>query len=140
MAQKRMAIVIREAAFDRILTPLAFAWLGAASDMQVDLLFVNWAVRVLKKGEAEKLSVSAEHIEQDAWLRQQVASAGLPTNVYEIIKAIKETGRARLYACSLAAQIFDVNAETLIPEADGIIGATSFVLENMATADVTMTF
>lgn len=140
MTPKRMAIVIREAAYDRILTPLAFAWLGAASDIQVDLLFVNWAVRALKIGEAEKLRVSAEHIEQDAWLRQQVAAAGMPTSVYDILRALKETGRVRLYACSLAAQIFDVTSETLVPEADGILGATTFVLEHMAPADITMTF
>lgn len=137
---KKVAIVVRDAEYDKILTPLAFAWLAASSDAEVDLLFVNWAARAVLKGEAEKLTVSAEHAEQEAWLKAQVAKAGLPTSVADIIRAIKATGRARIYVCSLAAHVFDVKEEDLLPEVDGIMGATAFLLEKAAQADVNMEF
>lgn len=135
-----MTIIVRDAAYDKILTPLAFAWLAAASDTEVDMLFVNWAARAMVQGEAEKLQVSAEHIEQDAWVKSQVARAGLPSNLYDIIRAIKETGQVRMYVCGLAAQVFDVNEQNVVPEVDGIVGATSFLFEKVQHADINMTF
>ena len=130
---ERLAIIIRDDAYDRVLTPLAFAYLGAASGVEVDLLFVNWAVRLLSTG-GEPAPVGGGHAGTDDWLRRQVAKAGLPTDVREILQALKATGRVRLYACSLAAQIFEVSEADLIPEADGIVGATWFLEEKASRA------
>ncbi len=132
---KSMAIVLRDDSYDKILTPLSFAYLQAAEGTQVDMLFVNWAVRALTEEGARALKVDGQHADQDGWLRQQVAKAGLPPDIYDIIKAIKNTGHVKLYACSLAATIFDVNKDNLIPEAEDIVGASWFLHEKAAQAD-----
>ncbi|GCC10968.1 hypothetical protein IPdc08_01010 [archaeon] len=135
----KLAIIVREDAYDRILTPLSFAYLGVASDMEVDMLFVNWAARVLTKGGAENLKVSKEHEGSDEMVKAKVAEAGLPTDIYEIIKALKATGKVRMYVCSLAASIFGVTRENLVPEAEDIVGATWFLLEKAEKADTVLT-
>jgi len=69
-----------------------------------------------------------------------VAKAGLPAEIPDLIRALKETGKVNFYACSLAATIFGVNEDNLMPEASGIVGASWFINEKAANADHTQYF
>lgn len=132
---KKLAIVIRDDEYDKILTPLAFAYLEASEGAEVDILFVNWAVRALTEEGAKEIKVGAAHADKDAWVRERVANAGLPNDINTLLKAIKDTGDVRFYACSLAANIFEVGEDNLIPEVEGIVGASWFLNEHMVGAD-----
>lgn len=132
---EKLAIVIRDDEYDKILTPLAFAYLEAAEGAEVDILFVNWAVRALTEDGAQKIKVGASHADKDSWLRERVTSAGLPNDINALLKAIKETGSVRFYACSLAANIFEVDENNLIPEAEGIVGASWFLNDKVLSAN-----
>ncbi len=132
---KSMAIVVREDSYDKILTPFAFAYLQASEGCEVDMLFVNWAVRALTEEGAKAIRIQGDHAKDDAWVRKQVANAGLPSEIPDLIKALKETGKVNFFACSLAASIFGVNEDNLMPEASGIVGASWFVNEKAANAD-----
>jgi peroxiredoxin family protein len=137
---QRLALVVREDAYDRVLTPLAFAWLAASAGTQVDILLVNWAARLVLPGVAERLAVSPGHAAEQEWLRSQVAAAQLPTNIADLLATLHRTGRVRIWVCSLAAQIFGVQKERALPVLEDIIGATTFLYEYAAKADLTMTF
>jgi peroxiredoxin family protein len=137
---KSLAIIVRESSYDRVLTPLAFAYLAAASDVKVDVLFVNWAVRVVMQGESEKLPMSAEHADELQYVRDQVAGAGLPPDIPDIIAAIKGTGNVNLYVCSLAAKIFGATPENVLPQVDDIVGATWFLSDKAKSADLLQCF
>ncbi len=132
---KKLAIIVRDDAYDRLLTPLAFAYGAAASGVGTDFLFINWAVRLMF---ADGEPAPVTHTGQDAWLKERVAKAGLPAEIRDIIRALKATGIVRFHACSLAVQIFDMDTKKLIPEADGIVGSTWF-LEEKASAEGTHT-
>lgn len=132
---KSLAIVVRDDGYDKLLTPLAFAYLQASEGTQVDMLFVNWAVRALTPEGARDQHIQGEHADQDAWVRQQVGKAGLPTDIYDVIQALQSTGNVNFYACSLAASIFEVNEDNLMPEASGIVGASWFLNEKAAKAE-----
>lgn len=132
---KSMAIVVRDDSYDKILTPLAFAYVTAVEGTQVDILFVNWAVKALTAEGAAALRIDGRHSADEDMVRAGVAKAGLPTEVYELIKALKATGTVNFYACSLAGAIFGVNAGNLIPEASGIVGAAWFLNEKAVKAD-----
>lgn len=131
----KMAIVVRDDSYDKILTPLAFAYLTASEGVQVDMLFVNWAVRALTEEGAREIKVDGRHAEDDAWVRERVAAAGLPNDINELLKALKETESVNFYACSLAASVFGVEEKDLIPEASGIVGAAWFINDKAAKAD-----
>lgn len=132
---KSLAIVVRDDAYDKILTPLAFAYLTASEGTQVDMLFVNWAVKALTVEGAQGLRIDGRHAADEARVREGVAKAGLPTDIYEVIKALKSTGCVNFYACSLAAAIFGVDQTNIIPEADGIVGAAWFLNDKAAKAE-----
>lgn len=135
-----LAIVVRDDGYDKILTPLAFAYLTASEGTQVDMLFVNWAVKALTEDGCKALKIDGQHAGQDAHVREMVGKAGLPPDIYDIIQALKATGNVNFYACSLAASIFGVDETNLIPEAEEIVGAAWFLNEKAMKADLCQYF
>lgn len=135
-----LAVVIRDDAYDKVLTPLAFAYLGTAVYDEVDLLFVSWSARLMTEMGLREAKVSADHAGTDVAVKEGVRSAGLPDDLYEIIKAMKASGKVNFYLCSLAGQVFKVTKEEAIPELNDVVGATWFLTEKAGKAEVFMQF
>lgn len=131
----RLAIVIRDDAYDRLLTPLTFAWVMAGEGAEVDILFVLWAARVLTPEGLQTLKVDANHAAEQTWLRERLAGDGGPVGIHDYIRMLKATGRVRFYACRLAAATFGVDHDNLIAEADGIVDSSWFLTEKAIQAD-----
>jgi len=132
---KRLAIVIRDDAFDRLYTPLTFAYVAASRGIEVDILFVLWAVRVLTVEGAKSAKIDTQHAQEDEWFREKLRSDGDPSTIHEFLQALKETGKVRFYGCSIAASTFGVHPSQLVPEAEGIADALWFVEEKALRAD-----
>ena len=60
---QKLVIVVRDDAYNNLLTPLMFAYVQARRCVQVDMPFVLWAVRALTENGAAALKI-------DPWLRQ----------------------------------------------------------------------
>lgn len=132
---KRMAIIIRDDGYDRLYTPLTFAYVAAKEGVEVDILFVLWAVRVLTEKGAKSVRIDRQHAAEEEWFKDRVRRDGDPLEIYDFIKLVKQTGHVRFYGCRLAAATFDVDESNLIPEADGIVDSLWFLEEKAIKAD-----
>src|SRR5690606_30748006 len=110
---KSMAIIVRDDGYDRLLTPLTFAYVQASQGVKVDMLFVLWAARVLTHEGVRSVRIDGRHAPEEAWLRDRLASDGDPVEILDFLRILKKTGNVSLYACKLAAGTFRVTKDNL---------------------------
>ena len=105
-------------------------------DWEAHLYFTFWGLRILQKGEMDKVGVDSTYKNLEDNLRKRLEEMKYPTPS-QMLKQMKASGRLFIYACTPSMDMLNFKKEDLIPEVDKLVGAAQF-LEIAADTDVTL--
>jgi peroxiredoxin family protein len=134
----RMALVVKSDSFEDLLLALSWAGIGADSEMNVTLFFTNRAARRLHRDGFADIAQAVPGDTVGELFIDRSEQMGF-TDLQQLLRQVKETGRVRVYVCSRGARIFDLRPDTLLPEVDSVMGTASFLLNEAQGADILMT-
>ncbi|WP_319238013.1 hypothetical protein [uncultured Propionivibrio sp.] len=121
-----LALLICSPGIDRpegFVTPLIHAIAARALDIRVEIHFAGPAVRLLAEGAADALYPTPAREKSLGDFLREASGSG-----------------ASLLACSMARANWLAADATLIPECDGMVGATAFVVRSFEPGWKTMVF
>lgn len=134
MADK-MCVTVMSGSVDR-LVGLAILVSGAVGmDMDVELFLQLWGVHAFKKEVINKNMNLSEFSEMGEAVAKRLNELNLPT-WFELLKQAKELGNVKIYACSTAVKVWNVELNDL-EMVDEIIGAGEWI-EKMRDAKITL--
>ena len=134
----RLALVVKSDAFEDILLALSWAGIAAESEMDVCLFFTNRAARRLHRDGFADIAQPAPDDPVGALFIDRAEQMGF-TDLRDLLRQVKATGRVRIYVCSRGARIFDLRPDTLLPEVDSVLGTATFLLNEARNADILLT-
>lgn len=136
---EKVAILFREGTFDSLVTGLNFASAAASAGLKVRLFFSDWAAEKLRKDKVNEVNLPTSHSHRREWYESKIKESGFP-GIRQMLSQIKELTDAKIYVCSLAANLWSLNEENIIPEVDEITGILSFLAEDLIDANVVISF
>ena len=136
---KSLALIASRGSFNSLVQVLTLAMAAVGSGISVRLFVRDEAVlKVTKKGVVE-INLSDAYRGDETAVRDRVERQGL-ADVPALLREMKELGDLKVYVCSSSLLIAGASAEDLIPEVDGVLGLTAFLLEDLASADRVLSF
>ena len=131
---ERLAIIVKSDGYEDILLALSFAGIAASAGTSVVLFFTNRGARRLKIGGFDDIE------ETDAVGAQFIDGArSLGFDLPRMLAEVKASGSVRIFLCSRGARIWDIDADSMAPEVDSIMGTTTFLLEEARRAQTVLT-
>ena len=134
---KKLAILAASGTTNAMAQLMNLVMAAVASQIAVRVFFRDAAVLKLTKDGAATMNLSAEWQPRAAAITAQLKAHKLD-NLPALIRDVKSLGDAKFYACSSSLSLAGLDAKQLLPEIDAVRGLTSFLLEEMATADQVM--
>jgi peroxiredoxin family protein len=134
-----LAVIVSRGDFNSVVQVATLLMSAVGSGIAVRVFFRDEAIYKITRAGASEMNLSAGYRGREAEVYQNLERQGL-ADLPELFRMVKETGDARLYACSSSMAICGVTAAELRPEIDGVRGLTAFLLEDIAKADRVLTF
>ncbi len=128
-------MIVKSDGFEDILLALSFAGIAASAGKTVSMFFTNRAARRLKTGGFDDI----EHSDPvgDAFI-DGARAIGF-TDLHQMMVDVKASGAVRVFLCSRGARIWDIDADSIAPEVDSIMGTATFLLEEVRRANTVLT-
>ena len=136
--KQKLAIIVKSDAYEDLVLALSFAGIGVNSGIDVSMFFTSRASRVLRKGGFEEAeSKPLDDIGEQ--YRERCSNMGF-TNLAEVMGQLKEKGGLRVYICTRGMRAFEIRQDELISECDGVMGTATFLIQEVMTANASLTF
>jgi peroxiredoxin family protein len=132
---ERLAIIVKSDGYEDILLALSFAGIAASAGTNVAMFFTNRAARRLKTG-------GFDDIEQSDAIGEAFIDGARSLGFDDLQKLfadVKASGSVRVFLCSRGARIWDIDADSMAPEVDSIMGTATFLLEEARRAQTVLT-
>lgn len=142
MANKKLLMIVSKGSMDMAYPPLMLATTAAAMGMEAALFFTFWGMDIITRKKVEKLKVAPVGNPAlpipgllgilpgmsslvTTMMKGKMRKLKMPP-IYEMIRMAKEGG-VKFYACTPTMGMVGLKREDLIPEVDGLLGATAFL-------------
>ncbi len=99
---------------------MAAAAAAVALGRRVDLYFSWWGLERLVRGNVDSPDLDRDDVNATMELR------GIPT-IRQLLDVVRDSGLARLYACSGSAAAIGLNPPEIDPKVDGMVGWTTIL-------------
>ncbi len=136
---KSLAIIVSRGSSNNLIQVLTLLMAAVHSELKVRVFFRDEALFRLTPEGIKRLEFSDGYRVQEAEFIQRLKKHDLD-DLKKLLAQIKESGDVKLYVCSSSLALSGLKQEQLIPEIDEVRGLTSFLLEDVATADQVLTF
>ena len=147
---RKVSIICSKGSLDMAYPGLILANAARMSGIEAVLFFTFWGLDIVNKHKIDKLHVSTvgnpampiptmlgglPGMESLAtgMMKKEIRKLDLPT-IPELIQDLSDAG-ARLYACKMAMDMFQLTRDDLVPQVDGVLSAMEF-FEKSAGAQV----
>ena len=137
-SEERLAIIVKSDSYEDLLLAFSFAGIAASSEIRTTLFFTNRAARRLKVGGFDDVAEAAAGDEVGRAFISGAEALGF-RDLQGMLRQIKETGLVHVFLCSRSARIWDIDADSMAPEADGVMGTATFLLEEAGRAQTVLT-
>ena len=135
--QNRMSLIVFSGTVDKLMAASILATGAAAMGMEVEVFLTTWGLEAFRKGNyTTNAKVSKDFEEYASIMMQQMEKKRVPSWM-DNFKGAKEVGEAKVYACSMTMELFDMKLEDLEPIVDDITGVATFV-ERASEGNVTL--
>jgi peroxiredoxin family protein len=123
----RMSLVVFSGTVDKLMAVATLATGAAAMDTEVDLFLTFWGLEAFRKGaKNEPPRITAEYADYGPVMMELMQAKNVP-HWLDTLRAAREIGTVRVYACSMTMELFGLKLEDLEDVVDEVTGVANFI-------------
>ena len=136
---KTLAIVVSGGSTNNLIQVLTLLMAAVHSEMRARVLFRDESIFRLTPETINRQDLSPIHAADAPGTAQRLSKLDL-TDLHKLCRDIKASGDVKYYVCSSSLAISGISKADLIPEIDEVRGLPAFLMDDLATADIVLTF
>jgi peroxiredoxin family protein len=134
---KRMSLVVFSGTADKLTAVATLATGAAAMGMEVELFLTFWGLEAFKQGAKTRPPRITAEFEDYGPVMMELMQAKHVPHWLDTIRAAREIGDVKVFACSATMELFDMKIEDLEDVVDEVTGVATFI-DRAKDAEISM--